>query len=179
MILTHVCGTLSDAAYAGKAVDPLQLDYADAQKHLLRRTTRGGRDIALRLLPEAQLRGLHDGDVLLEDGDTVVAVEILPVLSLLARPEGNAAIARFCYEVGNRHAPLYELEGPASGCLYFAVLYDAAMEDLFHKLQVPYEKKEIKLEERCRLKLLSGTHHHASSHRDGGAASAEGEGNHA
>ena len=33
MILTHVCGTLSDAAYAGKAVDPLQLDYADAQKH--------------------------------------------------------------------------------------------------------------------------------------------------
>ena len=37
MILTHVCGTLSDAAYAGKAVDPLQLDYADAQKHLLRR----------------------------------------------------------------------------------------------------------------------------------------------
>ena len=157
MILTHVCGTLSDAAYAGKAVDPLQLDYADAQKHLLRRTTRGGRDIALRLSPEAQLRGLHDGDVLLEDGDTVVAVEILPVLSLLARPEGNAAIARFCYEVGNRHAPLYELEGPASGCLYFAV----------------------KLEERCRLKLLSGTHHHASSHRDGGAASAEGEGNHA
>lgn len=82
MILTHVCGTLSDAAYAGKAVDPLQLDYADAQKHLLRRTTRGGRDIALRLSPEAQLRGLHDGDVLLEDGDTVVAVEILPVLSL-------------------------------------------------------------------------------------------------
>ena len=58
-----------------------------------------------------------------------------------------------------------EVEGPASGCLYFAVLYDAAMEDLFHKLQVPYEKKEIKLEERCRLKLLSGTHHHASSHR--------------
>ena len=53
------------------------------------------------------------------------------------------------------------------------------MEDLFHKLQVPYEKKEIKLEERCRLKLLSGTHHHVSSHRDGGAASAEGEGNHA
>ena len=101
------------------------------------------------------------------------------MLSLLARPEGNAAIARFCYEVGNRHAPLYEVEGPASGCLYFAVLYDAAMEDLFHKLQVPYEKKEIKLEERCRLKLLSGTHHHASSHRDGGAASAEGEGNHA
>ena len=43
MILTHVCGRLSDAAYARKTVDPLQLDYADAQKHLLRRTTRGGR----------------------------------------------------------------------------------------------------------------------------------------
>lgn len=176
MILTHVCGTLSDASYAGKRVDLLQLDYADAQKHLLRRTTRAGRDIALRLAPEAQLRGLHDGDVLLEDGDTVVAVEILPVLALVAKPEGAAAIARFCYEVGNRHAPLYELDSPSSGCLIFAVLYDAAMEDLFQKLQVPYEKKEVKLEEHCRLKLLSGTHHH---HAHGGAVHAEGAGNHA
>lgn len=88
MILTHVCGTLADAPYAGKKVDPLQLDYADAQKRLLRRTTREGRDIALRLSPEAQLRGLQDGDVLLEEGDTVVAVEILPVMALVAKPEG-------------------------------------------------------------------------------------------
>lgn len=177
MILTHVCGTLSDAAYAGKAVDPLQLDYADAQKHLLRRTTRDGRDIALRLSPEAQLRGLHDGDVLLEDEDTVVVVEILPVLSLVARPEGPAAIARFCYEVGNRHAPLYALECSPDGCLSFAVLYDAAMEDLFRKLQVPYEKKEVKLEEHCRMKLLSGAHHH--SHRAHHHALSEGEETHA
>lgn len=159
MILTHVCGTLSDTAYAGKTIDPLQLDYADAQKHLLRRTTRGGRDIAMRLSPEAQLRGLHDGDVLLEDGDTIVVIEILPTLALVARPEGAAAIARFCYEIGNRHAPLYELESRVPG-LSFAVLYDVAMEDLFRKLQVPYEKKAVKLEEHCRLKLLAGTHHH-------------------
>lgn len=181
MILTHVCGTLADAPYAGKKVDPLQLDYADAQKRLLRRMTREGRDIALRLSPEAQLRGLQDGDVLLEEGDTVVAVEILPVMALVAKPEGAVEIARFCYEVGNRHAPLYELDGSSSGCLSLAVLYDAAMEDLFRKLQVPYEKQAVKLEERCRLKLLSGTHHHAHAHhgREDRAALAEGEGHHA
>ena len=180
MILTHVCGTLADAPYAGKKVDPLQLDYADAQKRLLRRTTREGRDIALRLEPEAQLRGLQDGDVLFEDGDTVVAVEILPTLSLVAKPEGPEAIARFCYEVGNRHAPLYALGDSAAGGLSFAVLYDAAMEDLFQKLQVPYEKQAVKLE-RCRLKLLSGTHHHAHAHHghNDRAALAEGEGHHA
>lgn len=181
MILTNVCGTLADAPYAGKKVDPLQLDYADAQKRLLRRTTREGRDIALRLEPEAQLRGLRDGDVLLVDGDTVVAVEILPTLSLVAKPEGLEAIARFCYEVGNRHAPLYALGETAVGGLSFAVLYDAAMEHLLKKLQVPYEKQAVKLEERCRLKLLSGTHHHAHAHHghNDRAALAEGEGHHA
>ncbi len=175
MILTHVCGRLSDAAYARKTVDPLQLDYADAQKHLLRRTTRGGRDIALHLSPGAQLRGLHDGDVLLEDGDTVVAVEILPVMALVAHPDGVADVAQLCYEIGNRHAPLYELTD-SEGRLSFAVLYDAAMEDLFGKLQVPYDKEEVKLEERCRMKLLSGTHHHHAVHH---VATAEGDSSYA
>ena len=69
----------------------------------------------------------------------------------------------------------------AAGGLSFAVLYDAAMEDLFQKLQVPYEKQAVKLEERCRLKLLSGTHHHAHAHHghNDRAALAEGEGHHA
>ena len=51
------------------------------------------------------------------------------------------------------------------------------MEDLFRKLQVPYEKKEGKLEERCRMKLLSGAHHHA--HRAHHHAPSEGEEIHA
>lgn len=82
-------------AICREKVDPLQLDYADAQKRLLRRTTREGRDIALRLEPEAQLRGLRDGDVLLVDGDTVVAVEILPTLSLVANRKGRRRLPAF------------------------------------------------------------------------------------
>jgi hypothetical protein len=44
------------------------------------------------------------------------------------------------------------------------------------KLQVPYDKEEVKLEERCRMKLLSGTHHHHAVHH---VATAEGDSSYA
>lgn len=165
MILTKVCGSILDAAFMesrrGKHIDYLPLDYQDAQKHILRAMTKEGRDIAIRLSPEAQKIGLQDGDVLLEEDDTIVVLQILPVSVLLAKPRSLMEAASFCYEIGNRHAPLYSLPGDVPS---FAVLYDDLMEILFRKLGIPYEKKDIKLEDRYRLKLLSGTHHHGHTH---------------
>lgn len=164
MILTHILGNLSDPDFLKgqeKEIDELPLEYTDAQKHILRAATKQGRDIAIRLSPEAQLAGLHDGDVLMEDGQTLVVIRILPVLALIAKPRSLMEAARFCYEIGDRHAPLYALpeEPPA-----FAVVYDNSLEILFEKLGISYEKKEISLDDHCRLKLVSGTHHHHHTH---------------
>lgn len=165
MILTKVCGSLLDPAFMekrqSKHIDYLPLDYNDAQKHILRALTKEGHDIAIRLSPEAQKIGLHDGDVLQEDGNTLVVLQILPVLALLAKPRSLMEAARFCYEIGNRHAPLYVLPGDVPS---FAAVYDASLELLFQKLGIPFEKKELKLDDAYRLKLLSGTHHHAHTH---------------
>lgn len=160
MILTHVIGNLADSEYTNipqADIDYLCLDYADAQKHLLRAATENGRDISIRLAPEAQLRGFHDGDILMVEGDTLVAIKILPVPALLAKPRTIKEATQFCYEIGNRHAPLYALAKDGSA---FAVLYDNAMEVLFKKMGIPYQRESLVLEEGCRLKLQSGTHHH-------------------
>lgn len=162
MIITKTSGNLAQGTFADKAIDYLHLDYTDAQKSILRANTAGGRDIAIRLNPEAKLRGLRDGDVLCEDGDTVVAVAIEPAEVILAKPGSYAELARCCYEVGNRHAPLYYFTDPTqpNGLPKLAVLYDGAMDDLFVKLGVPYERCFLKLDEGARLKLVTGAHHH-------------------
>lgn len=165
MILTHVLGNLADYPVNDKQIDYLSLDYTDAQKHLLRAVSQGGRDIALRLSPEAQLRGLQDGDILADEDDTIVVIQILPTMSLLAKPRDFLEAAHFCYEIGNRHAPLYAY--PQGDTVAFVVLCNASMELLFQKLGVPYEKKAIKLEEGYRMKLLMGTHHHHEAHAHG------------
>lgn len=157
MIITKICGKLSSPEFQGKKVDALYLDDTEAQKHILRKTTEGGRDIALRLDAAQQLRGLQDGDVLLAEGDTVVAVRLLPVPALVVKPKDAREIARFCYEVGNRHAPLYA-PGGAFDC--FAVRYDASMEALLEKLDISFEKEDIVLDRQFQLKLLTHHHHH-------------------
>lgn len=166
MILTHVLGNLSDPDFSKgpeKKIDELPLEYTDAQKHILRAVTKQGRDIAIRLSPEAQLAGLRDGDVLMEEDQTLVVIRVLPVPALIARPCSLMEATRFCYEIGNRHAPLYALpeDQPA-----FAVVYDGSLEILFEKLGIPYEKKEISFDDHCRFKLVSGTHHHHHAHHE-------------
>ncbi len=167
MVLTKILGNLSDPAYDGiprQKIDYLLLDYETARKRILRQKTEGGRDISLRLCPEAQLKGLYDGDVLMQKGDMLVAVKILPVPALLMEPRSLMETASLCYEVGNRHAPLYALQGEKP---VFAVLYDGAMETLIRKLGVPCRREALPLEERCRMKLHAGAHHHKAGHSHG------------
>lgn len=84
----------------------------------------------------------------MEEDQTLVVIRVLPVPALIARPRSLMEAARFCYEIGNRHAPLYALpeDQPA-----FAVVYDDSLEILFEKLGIPYEKKEISLDDHSRL----------------------------
>ncbi|TYZ26841.1 urease accessory protein UreE [Selenomonas caprae] len=158
MIVTNIRGNLQEAALQpGQTVDCLPLDYLQAQKRILRGKTNGGVDVAIRLTEEAQKRGLHHGDILYRDETYVIAIEILPEASLRVKPRDAMELARFCYEVGNRHAPLYSWEDADT----FAVLYDESMELLLHELGIPYEKAMIRLEEEKRMRLVKGAHHHS------------------
>lgn len=166
MIITKTSGNLAQGTFDDKTIDYLHLDYTDAQKSILRANTAGGRDMAIRLDLETKRRGLRDGDVLWEDGDTIVVVAIEPAEVVLVSPGSYAELAQCCYEVGNRHAPLYYFTDPTrpDGVPKLAVLRDGAMDDLFAKLGVPHETCFLKLDESARLKLVTGAHHHHHDH---------------
>lgn len=117
-VVSHVLGNVDDPEWAarlanGVEVDVVELDQWTAQRSRLRRTTVGGRDLAVSL---ARDRRLRDGDVLVWDEgaqQAVVArvqleqVMVLDLAPLLGRSPELAArgVFELGHAIGNQHWP--------------------------------------------------------------------------
>ncbi len=85
--------------------DWLELHWYETRKRILRKITRGGREVSLKFLRENA--ELTEGDVLLEKDDLLIAVTVIPCSCIVIRPENLYQAASVCYEIGNRHLPLF------------------------------------------------------------------------
>jgi urease accessory protein len=86
-------------------IDTLQLEWFETGKRVLRRSTIKGCEIALRFLREAPM--LKEGDILWMDEHTLITVSILPADAIVLKPLTMADMAAICYEIGNKHLPLF------------------------------------------------------------------------
>ncbi len=111
MLLTRgILGEVTEPRFAGRAIERLLLDSAEASKRRLRRRTDEGTDIALDLERGAYLK---HGSVLVDDGARVVVVERKPeaavVVRLAAGLEPRELLrqgVRLGHAFGNQHVPL-------------------------------------------------------------------------
>lgn len=85
--------------------DCVELEWYEADRRILRKTTQAGRDIAFRLLREGQ-RLQHD-DLVFADERLVITVKIKPSDVIVLSPKTLPDMARACYEIGNKHSPLF------------------------------------------------------------------------
>ncbi|MDR1059988.1 MAG: hypothetical protein LBL83_01980 [Clostridiales bacterium] len=119
MIIEKALGKLGDAAFAGRAADVLDIEWFNAHKKIDRRTTRGGKDVGIRLDGRAAQRGLSQGDVVFDggggSGDDIITVNIIPCECIAVRARSTAQLVRLCYEIGNRHAPFFYGDGDSEG----------------------------------------------------------------
>jgi urease accessory protein len=105
MIIQQKIGNLNNADQLNRKVDWLELEWFEANKRILRKTTNAGTEIVFRSLdkdPE-----FTDGDILFADDKTIVAVKILPCEVIVIKPASMFEMASACYEIGNKHAPLF------------------------------------------------------------------------
>lgn len=86
-------------------LDTVCLQWFEADRRIIRTTTAGGREIAFRLLKEGQR--LHHDDVVYLDKQLVIAVQIEPSDVMVLAPQTLPEMARACYEIGNKHTPLF------------------------------------------------------------------------
>lgn len=127
-----------------KHQDLLELEWYEAEKSVIRRFTRDGREVGYRKSPG---RALQDGILLWIGPDFYIEAFIRPCTCILIRPADFREMGILCSEIGNLHIPVY-FEKP-NGIL---VAYEAPLHQRLLKFGYPVEITEKKLQ---RSNLLS------------------------
>ena len=105
MIITQKIGNLKDFTLNGRSIDPLVLEWYETSKRILHKTTNAGREIRLKFLNQNQ--HLTEGDILYHDNQTVISIEIRSCDCITISPATMYEMAYICYEIGNKHLPLF------------------------------------------------------------------------
>jgi urease accessory protein len=105
MLIQQKIGHIDAFDLRGRSIDWLQLEWYEASKRIFRRKTQSGTDIAIKFMGENS--GLTQGDIIYEDEQSLIAIEILSCDCIVVRPADMFEMASACYEIGNKHLPLY------------------------------------------------------------------------
>jgi urease accessory protein len=113
-LVRDILGSSDDPRFAGRRIEELPLDWAEASKGRLRRRGEAGTDIAIDL-PRGGY--LADGAVLADDGERIVVVRRRRERALVVHLDAAAgqetlvrAAVLLGHALGNQHAPV-EIEG--------------------------------------------------------------------
>ncbi len=105
MLIQQKTGSTVTDNHNGKTIDWLPLQWFETSKRIQRKQTVSGKEISLKFLQENP--SLTQGDILFEDEHTIIAVEVLPCDCLVIVPNNMFEMASICYEIGNKHLPLF------------------------------------------------------------------------
>lgn len=162
-IMEEIIGNLTALRAEGKitdqTVDYVQLQWYESERNILRKTSQSGREVAFRLLKEGQ-RLKHDDVVFISD-NLVIAIEIVPSEVIVLSPKTLPEMARACYEIGNKHSPLF-LDGDE-----VTLPYDKPMFEWLQAAGFQPQKAERCLSQALRANSAQG-HGHSHSHNHHG-----------
>ena len=142
--------------------DSVRLKWYEAERRILRTTTEGGRDIAFKLLKEGQR--LRHGDVVYLDAQLAIIIDIEPSEVMVLSPQTLPEMARACYEIGNKHTPLF-LDGNE-----LLLPYDKPLFEWLTAAGFAPQRDNRRLSEQLRANSAQGVgghHHHDHEHGHG------------
>lgn len=114
-----------DARFAGKARDHVELSWRDCARRAVRARSKAGTTLGI-LLPLGQV--VRHGDVVYEDGHTIVVVNVKPCEVIVAEFTDAVRLANAALELGNLHVPV-----EASGPLQLITLPDGPAAGVVHR----------------------------------------------
>lgn len=159
MLCEKILGRLKDFDTAGKTVEYVDIEWHEAFKRIHKKTTDKGREAGIRLGDDVLSRGLYEGDVLYAGDDLIIAVHTPPceVIVLKVRPDHAFMVPKACYEIGNRHAPLFY----GDDAFTFITPYNEPMLAMLQKLHGVDAKKAVQqLDFDKRISAAVHNHHH-------------------
>jgi urease accessory protein len=109
MVITKKIGSIKDIDLNGRSIDYLELEWYETTKRILHKRTNAGKEIILKFLN--QNKTLTEEDIVYEDGQSLIVIDIRPCEAIVIKPVTIYEMAYACYEVGNKHLPLFYEDG--------------------------------------------------------------------
>ncbi|MDN3658205.1 urease accessory protein UreE [Ferruginibacter paludis] len=105
MLVKEKIGNLELFAINNRNIDYVLLDWYETNKRILHKKTVLGRELSMKFLNENPQLGV--GDIVYEDDFGLIAVDINECDAIVIRPRSMHEVAAVCYEIGNKHLPLF------------------------------------------------------------------------
>lgn len=160
MLCEQILGKLEEMDTSGKTVEYVDIEWHEAFKRIHRKITDHGTDVGIRMDDSVLTRGLLQNDVIFADESRIIAVNTPPceVIEISLEKGHEKAAAKVCYEIGNRHAPLFWGE---EGTHTFVTIYNEPVMAMLQKIHgvIPV-KKTAKLNFDHRISASVHNHHH-------------------
>ena len=144
MLCEQVLGKLHDFDTTGKTIEYVDIEWHEAFKKIHKKITDKGTEVGIRMDDSILARGLYQDDVIYADNEKLVVINTPPceVIRVSLTPGHEKMSAKVCYEIGNRHAPLFWGENDT-----FITIYNEPMLVMLQKIHgVQAEKEVLKLD---------------------------------
>ena len=156
MLVEKVIGNINDEQFKNSNIDYVDIEWHEAFKKLHRKTSQSGIEVGIKLDNDILTRGLRQGDVLAINEDNVIAVNIPKDKALVVKVDDTHLVPRVCYEIGNRHATLFE----GSSHNEFITIYSEPMKEMLEKIGANVTVEEIQFDFNKSISSSINAHHH-------------------
>ena len=156
MLVEKVIGNINDEQFKNSNIDYVDIEWHEAFKKLHRKTSQSGIEVGIKLDNDILTRGLRQGDVLAINEDNVIAVHIPKDKALVVKVDDTHLVPKVCYEIGNRHATLFE----GSSHNEFITIYSEPMKEMLEKIGANVTVEEIQFDFNKSISSSINAHHH-------------------
>lgn len=156
MLVEKVIGNINDEQFKNSNIDYVDIEWHEAFKKLHRKTSQSGIEVGIKLDNDILTRGLRQGDVLAINEDNVIAVNIPKDKALVVKVDDTHLVPKVCYEIGNRHATLFE----GSSHNEFITIYSEPMKEMLEKIGANATVEEIQFDFNKSISSSINAHYH-------------------
>ena len=156
MLVEKVIGNINDEQFKNKNIDYIDIEWHEAFKKLHRKTSQSGIEVGIKLDNDILTRGLRQGDVLAINEDNVIAVNIPKDKALVVKVDDTHLVPKVCYEIGNRHATLFE----GNNHNEFITIYSEPMKEMLEKIGANVSVEEVQFDFDKSISSSINSHHH-------------------
>ena len=156
MLVEKVIGNINDERFKNKNVDYVDIEWHEAFKKLHKKTSQGGIEVGIKLDNDILTRGLRQGDILAMNEDNIIAVNIPKDKALVVKVDDTHLVPKVCYEIGNRHATLFE----GNNHNEFITIYSEPMKEMLEKIGANVTVEDVQFDFNKSISSSINSHHH-------------------